>query len=138
MTKRANGRRIKTPYCYTVFEAAERLGVSVATVRQWVRDGLPIMKAKRPFLISGGELRHFLDHRTGQRRSRLAPNQLYCLACKEPRKPYGLMVDYVPQTAKTGRLVGLCEVCDAKCNRMISRAALTGFQQIFIVEMREP
>lgn len=137
MPRRVSGRHVKASRSYTILEAAERLRVSVGTVREWVRSGLPIMKAKRPYLISGTEIRHFLEQRTGKRRASLAADQLYCLACKGPRRPLGSMVDCIPQTAKTARLFGLCEVCNAPCHRIVSRASLPAFQEVFAVEMRE-
>ena len=43
----------------------------------------------------------------------------------------GVMVDCIPQTATTARLMGLCEACGGTCNRMISRAKIDHFREIF-------
>lgn len=114
-------------------EGADALGVSIGTVRGWARAGLPVMKAQRPFLILGDHLRRFLEDRRAKTKSILGPNQLYCLTCKQAQSPLGMMVDVLPQTTKTARLVGLCGVCSGTCNRMISRADLARLSAIFDV-----
>ena len=67
----------------------------------------------------------------------LKPDQLYCFTCKAGRTPMGLMVDCIPQTSKTTRLFGLCDVCGGTCNRMISRSKIDHFSEIFCVAIKE-
>lgn len=135
--KRPNPRSIRVARTYTIEEAAAALGVSIGTVRAWVKSGLRIMKSERPYLILGEALREFLRDRSAKAKVRLQPNQLYCLGCKEPRTPMGLLVDLVVQNGQTARLVGLCEVCGGTCNRMISRSAGDQFARIFEIAIRE-
>jgi len=137
MAKRPNPRAIKASRTYTVEEAAIALGVSVGTVRAWVKSGLPIMKSQRPFLILGEALRAFLDSRAKARKAPLKADQLYCLRCKAARKPMGGMVDCIPQTLKTARLFGLCEVCGGTCNRMVGTTKIDQFSRIFEVVIKE-
>ncbi len=113
------------------------LGVSVGTVRGWIRSGLPAMVTQRPFLILGCELREFLDARRSKSKAPLKPDELYCFTCKAARKPLGLMLDAHDQTMKTARLEGLCEVCGGTCNRMISRTQLGYFRSIFDVASKD-
>jgi hypothetical protein len=49
----------------------------------------------------------------------------------------GLLVDFIPQTPKTARLMGLCEVCGGTCNRMISHSKIDHFNEIFCVALKE-
>jgi len=137
MAKRPNPRAIKAARTYTIEEAALALGVSIGTIRSWVKSGLPLMNSRRPFLILGDALRTFLEDRTKGAKTRLQPDQLYCFTCKVARKPWGLAVDCIPQTPKTARLLGLCEVCGGTCNRMISRSKIDQFSQIFSVAIKE-
>ena len=58
---------------YTVDEAATALDVTTATVRNYVRRGLPIMTAQRPYLISGEALRAFLLNERERRKKPLQP-----------------------------------------------------------------
>lgn len=137
MAKRPNPRAIKAARTYTIEEAALALGVSIGTIRTWVKSGLPLMKSRRPFLILGDALRTFLEDRTNGAKTPLRPDQLYCFTCKAARKPWGLAVDCIPQTPKTARLFGLCEVCEGTCNRIISRSKIDHFSQIFCVAIKE-
>lgn len=131
MAKRPNPRAIKAARAYTLQEGADALGVTVGAVRGWIRLGLPVMKAQRPYLILGSNFRQFLDDRRSKGKVPLGPDQLYCLTCKQGQTPFGMMVDCVPQTATTARLVGLCGACGGTCNRMISRADLGRLCGIF-------
>ena len=131
MARRPTYRAVRAARTYTIEEAAMTLGVTVGTIRNWVKDGMPIMKAQRPYLILGEALRDFLQDRSKGGKVVLELSQLYCLTCKAARVPMGMMVDAIPQTATTARLMGLCEVCGGTCNRMISRSKLGAFGQIF-------
>ena len=137
MAKRPNTRSIRAARTYTIEEAAEALGVSVGTIRGWVKVGLPIMASKRPFLILGDALRRFVEQRRATLKVTLKPDQLYCLSCKAGRQPMGLMIDVLPQTTKTARLVGLCDVCGGTCNRMVSLAKLDQIRLIFDMAINE-
>ncbi len=95
------------------------------------------MKARRPFLILGDALRQFLADRATGAKVVLHPGQLYCFTCKAGREPMGQMVDCLPQSTKTARLVGLCEVCGCTCNRMISRSKIEEFGQIFELVIKD-
>lgn len=118
---------------YTIDEAADVLQISIATVRGWLKSGLPAMTTQRPFLVLGEDMRAFLQDRRANRKMSLKSNELLCMRCKTGRKPLGMMADLYLQNDKTARLVGLCEVCGGTCNRMISRAKLDQFREIFDV-----
>lgn len=137
MAKRPNPRAVKAVLTYTIPEAALALGVTCGTVRAWVKQGLPAMISQRPFLILGDDLRSFLTGRAAKGKVGLAPNQLYCFTCKSPQTPLGMMLDFRPQSATTGRLTGLCSVCGYTCNRMISCANLSRLSKIFDIVCRE-
>ncbi len=94
------------------------------------------MKSQRPFLILGDTLRSFLQERAANGKVTLQADQLYCFTCKAARTPMGLLVDCIPQTQKTARLVGLCDVCGGTCNRMIGLAQLDRISRIFDFAMR--
>lgn len=137
MAKRPSHRVLRASRCYTFEEAASALGVSMGTVRAWAKNGLPTMKAQRPYLILGEAMKDFLRTRNAKRKSALQPVELYCLSCKAPRTPMGMLVDCIPQTATTARLMGLCEVCGGTCNRMISRAKIDLFREIFALAEKD-
>ena len=137
MAKRASARSIRTARTYTIEEAALALNVSFGTVRNWVKAGLSIMNAQRPYLILGESLRDFLQDRAAGGKVKLQPGQLYCFICKVGRSPMGLMVDCLAQTPRTARLIGLCEVCGGTCNRMISVSKIIQFSAVFELERKD-
>lgn len=137
MAKRPNPRALRAARSYTIEEAATALGVTTGTVRSWVKSGLPLMKSRRPFLILGETLRDFLQHRATDAKVNLKPDQMYCLSCKAARTPMGRLVDCIPQTDRTARLMGLCEVCGSTCNRIIGKAQIYQIGRIFDVAMRD-
>ncbi|MCD1620523.1 helix-turn-helix domain-containing protein [Salipiger manganoxidans] len=137
MAKRPNPRAIRAARTYTIEEAALALNVSTGTVRSWVKAGLPLMQARRPYLILGDSLRAFLNSRASNAKVPLEQDQLYCFTCKAARVPMGLLVDCIPQTPKTARLLGLCEVCGGTCNRMVSRSQISLHSQTFHLAMKD-
>lgn len=137
MTKHRSHRALRAARSYTFEEVAIALGVSLGTVRAWAKSGLPTMKAQRPYLILGEVLRDFLEAKMAKRKAALQPTELYCLSCKAARTPIGMMVDCIPQTVTTSRLMGLCEACGGTCNRMISRAKIDHFREIFALAEKD-
>lgn len=137
MARRPNHRSIRAARTYSVEEAANLLGVTVGTIRNWTKQGLPIMRTQRPYLILGEALKDFLQGRTKGRKTTLQPSQLYCLSCKAARNPMGMMVDCILQTPRTARLMGLCDICGGACNRMISRSKIGQFSEIFALAVKD-
>ena len=131
MAKRVSASRIKKHRQYTYEEAAEALGVTPQTVRAWRGDGLSVLSEKIPHLILGYVLKEFLIQRSHNAKQPLKDDEVYCLRCKTPRKPFGMMADYVPKTPNAGRLMTLCEVCETSCSRMVRSADIPRLSQIF-------
>lgn len=131
MPKRPNPMAINKALSYTIEEAACGLRVTPATIRNYVRRGLPVMASQRPYLILGEALREFLLHERQHRKRPLRSDELFCAACGKGRKPFALLVDLVPQTSSTGLLKGLCAVCDGPSRRMIALRQLPRFAVTF-------
>ncbi|MAA75049.1 MAG: DNA-binding protein [Salinisphaeraceae bacterium] len=123
MPRRFNPNLVKINRNYTVEEVADALRAHKNTVRQWIKAGLPVCDDRRPTLILGAHLREFLAGRQKRRKRKCGADELYCVRCKEPRRPAGDMVDFEPMNASTGRLVGLCPVCSSLMNRIAGKAA---------------
>lgn len=89
MRRRPSYRAIHTHLSYTVDELARATGVCKATVRRWLKAGLPAITDMRPALIVGADVIAFLrQRRRSARRCKLG--ELFCFACREPRRPaYG-------------------------------------------------
>jgi hypothetical protein len=122
---------IKASLTYEVGEAAAALGKSTATIRNWVRGGLPIMSERKPYLILGLDLRNFLRAKEKAAKCPLKLDELYCLSCRAGRKPLGMAAVCVLNNAKTSRLCGICDHCGASASRLISNTKADAFAQIF-------
>lgn len=131
MGKRANPMAVKASLTYTIDEAAAALGKSKGTIRNWIKDGLPVMAAKKPLLISGRELRDYIRAKSKQSKISLGTDQLYCLSCRTGEKPIDMVVEVLPNNTKTDRLKGLCEACGGVASRIISKTKAQHFATIF-------
>lgn len=119
-----NPRLAKIHRNYTVEEVAGLFGVHGNTVRGWVRQGLPTSDDRRPTLILGRDLRAFLHARRAAKKRPCRPGEIYCMRCREPRRPAGDMADYESTTESLGNLIGICPECDALMYRRVNPAKL--------------
>jgi len=125
---------VKAALAYEVNEAAQALGKSPATIRNWVKDGLEIMSSRKPYLISGAAIQEYLRTKYRMAKRPLDPDQLYCPACRTGRRPSGMEVILIPMEApKIALLKGACSHCGGTSMRMISKTKAQGFAQIFAI-----
>lgn len=119
-TRHPNPRLIKIHRSYSVDEAARTLKVHKNTVRRWLKQGLPKIEGKGLTLICGPILRAFLEAKR-QRAKRPCPaGFIYCLRCREPRRPEGREVHLTCTSQTVGNLTGRCSVCGTRMNRRIN------------------
>ena len=135
MPKRVNPNLAKIHRSYSVEEAAALFGVHKNTVRNWIKNGLPLCDDRRPALILGAELRGFLQKKRQSRKRRCNLFELYCLRCRSPKRPAGNRVDFSPLSESTGRLIGLCPDCDGVMNRYASMAGLAEIRVLLDVSI---
>ena len=131
MGKRANPMAVKSALTYTIEEAAKALGKSPATIRNWIKDGLPVMAKSKPYLISGLAIREYLREKYKAAKRPLKPDELFCPLCRAGRRPFGMAVTVTEISSKTRLLQGVCETCSGKCTRMISAAKAHDFTATF-------
>src|SRR5687768_992495 len=117
--RRINPRRVKIHRNYTIAEAADTHCAHENTVRNWLEDGLPCVPG-RPTLIFGIDLVTFLERRRDAAKQKCRPAEIYCVRCRAPKEPAGLMADYEPRTCTSGNLKGLCPTCDGMIFRAVS------------------
>ena len=122
--RRPNPRLVKIHRNYTVDEAARTLGPHKNTVRAWIKQGLPTIDSRRPTLIYGLDLVRFLENRRKSNRQTCGPGQIYCVKCRAPKAPAEGMADYIPITATSGNLRGICPDCEILIHRRVSLAKL--------------
>jgi len=137
MAKRFKTRSIKANKSYQVDELADTAGVSIGTVRNWIRAGMPLLDESRPMMIMGFQALEFLMTRQTNGKRPLQVGEFYCLRCKAPRAPMGAMADYVPTSETGGRLKALCGTCECQCNRNIRGIDLPEIRKVLDVETRD-
>jgi hypothetical protein len=124
MGRRFNARRIKIHRPYTIEAIATVTGVHIHTVRSWIRKGLPTIDKRRPTLVQGRALRAFFEAARTASKKPLRTGEMYCLKCRSPKRPAGMMADYVPVSDVSGNLRGICPTCDKFIYRRVSLAKL--------------
>ena len=138
MSKRANPMAVKAALTYEISELAKVLGVTPATIRNWIKDGLPVMSSRKPHLISGAEIRDYLRAKYHATKTPLRADELFCFVCRAGRNPVDMSVTIVPNTPKTSRLKGACECCGASACRVISNTRTREFAEIFKINPSGP
>lgn len=126
MRRRPNYRAIRIHRPYTVDELARATGACKATVRRWVKQGLPATIDCKPALITGEDAVAFLKGRSkAQRRCEL--DEFYCLSCREPRRAAYGEAEISSRTSHTLNVRALCEVCTAMTHKRVSLKRLAHF-----------
>jgi hypothetical protein len=136
MARRVSARRVKIHSQYSYDQAADLLDVSVQTVRLWRRSGLQVLDSQKPHLILGFALKDFLNKRANKPERRLGRDQFLCMACNEPKRPYGGIADYQPYTDTRGRLEVLCETCQGLCGKFATPKLCAELAPILIITTR--
>ncbi len=137
MARRFTVQYIKANKPYRVYELADVAGVTIATVRNWIKAGMQCLDNIRPTIIMGFHALDFLTARKAKARRPLALGEFYCFRCKGPRAALGAMADYEPTSDKGGRLKALCSVCACQCNLNISASDLLEIRKILDVAIRD-
>lgn len=119
MAGRYSVQRVKAHRNYTVTELADAMRVTAGTIRNWVKDGLPILTDKRPFLILGCDVKAFLARRVEDRRRPLGRGQVYCMSCRDARTPEPGLVELRKGQGKRMHAKALCSECGSNCCRVI-------------------
>lgn len=120
-----NPQRAKIHRNYDVAETARLCRVHRNTVRQWIKQGLPVCDDRRPLIVLGSDLRAFLQTKRTRNKCPCGPGRLYCVRCRTPKVPAGNMADYLPSTSTGGMLAAICPDCGSMMYRRVSLAKLT-------------
>ena len=135
--KRVNPNAVKLHYSYSVSELARCCGVHKNTIGNWQVEGLKPIDDARPALFQGAAVRSFLRQRNASRKCPSAPGMLYCLRCRQSRRPALGMVEYVSLRPASGNLRALCECCEATMNRSVRMADLAKVMPHYVVQMAQ-
>lgn len=126
MKRNHNLRILKAKKSYSTQELADALGVHVQTVRSWRKDNLkPIDDSTHYSLYLGSQVQSYLKTQMESRRTKLAPEEFYCLGCHT--KTTSLQISIVSQNKLIGknqdsvRLQGTCVKCGKTVNKFDTR-----------------
>jgi len=136
MPKRASWRLVKQHRSYQVDEVARLLSFSKGTVRRWIKNGLPIIGLKKPYLITGADLVAFLKAKsnTGQK---CQLNECWCFTCRRPQKIAFGEVEITVSNSKIGMLQALCSTCSGLMFKRVSMAKIKEITAILSVTIKQ-
>jgi hypothetical protein len=121
-------RRVKTLRSYSVNDIVALYGVHPHTVRLWPKSELAATDDRRPTLVRGLELHHFVRAKRMARKRPCLPGTLYCVKYREPRHPALNMAELRKLSATTGDLQGFCPACESMMHRRVSLARLVAIR----------
>jgi hypothetical protein len=133
-----NTRLIRHGLSYTVQDVADLYKVHKNAVRRWIKDGLPVIDGKKPFLIHWQALKTYLDEKQRGRKRKCRPDEFYCCKCRAPRKAWENVADIVIKNEKTLTVSGLCAACETPVRRLGSVPRLAEYRKIFSIHMVRP
>jgi hypothetical protein len=125
--RRPHRRAIRIHRSYTVDELAHTTGVCKATVRRWLKRGLPAITDMKPALITGEDAVAFLQGRS-RPKQRCQLDEFYCFSCREPRWAAFGEAEIASQTAYTLNFRALCAVCAATVHKRVSLKRMGQFR----------
>lgn len=121
MPRSARINAIKSFHCYTIHEAVDVTGVSARTIGTWIKEGLPVMRDQRPFLIRGDDLRNFIRKRREARKTETALHQFYCLGCRDTRDAEDGFAECLIDGNRV-TLRAFCDMCGNVVNKPIAKS----------------
>ena len=123
-----NPRLAKIHRSYSVDEIARLFTVHKNTVRSWLKLGLRAIDGLRPTVVRGEEIKRFLTKRRSRARQACGPGRIFCLPCRAPKVPAGLMAECVVDSDAAGTLQGICPDCDRMIYRRVNPTKLAAFR----------
>ncbi len=124
-------RRIRTSKTYTLRKIATTLDRDIATIRSWVKNGLPLLSDQTPALVLGIELKAWLQQAWSLKKSKCQPDELFCFKCRKPRKTKAGSVHIARRNEKIVSVKGRCAVCNTRMNQARSLSNLAELQLLF-------
>ena len=122
MKRNYNTRKIKGNWSYSIDELASLFGVHPATVRDWIKKGLPTIDKQRPFLMHGPATRQWLENRQKARSWPREYGKLPCFTCKSQRKIIFGSFQILSSNTRKIKIQGQCVTCKRPIGRGDTKA----------------
>jgi hypothetical protein len=129
-----NTRLIKQNYCYALDEIARLFSIHISSVRNWIKEGLPLIDRSRPYMAHGSELTSFIKQRQAKRKQPCKKNEFYCLKCRAPRESKNNKASIHIQSKTKLQLKGKCSVCSTTMYRAGSVKNITEYSKSFVIQ----
>ena len=106
--------KIRTTQVYTVADFAQELDRRKETVLRWIKDGMPILDGRKPYLIDGAEAKAWLKEKWQKRKSSCCLDEIYCAPCHSKKHPASDSVTFSQRPCGTFKVEGDCPDCGAR------------------------
>ncbi|MBO6540322.1 MAG: hypothetical protein JJ969_13115 [Rhizobiaceae bacterium] len=113
-------RRIRPSQTYSIAELADAIGRNPATVRSWLRQGMPTIDGLKPRVIDGAIAKAWLRRRWANRKTPTGPDEAHCLRCRKSRRFAEGSQSLKQTTTKVLTIAGRCAVCGCRMNKFAS------------------
>ncbi|MFC2952290.1 helix-turn-helix domain-containing protein [Marinicaulis aureus] len=131
--RKPNWRGIRKHRPYRVDEAARTLGVCKATVRRWIKQGLPTIDNQKPMMVLGRNLIEFHEKRK-RAKAPCGLGEFFCFRCRQPKPAAFGEAEIVSATAKTVNLRALCATCSTIMHKRVSLRKLASLAAILTIQ----
>jgi len=132
-----NPRLLKIHRCYTVEQLAAALKLHKNTIRRWAKDGLRSIDDRRPTMFRGMDAADFLRSRRQAGKRPCRPGEIYCLKCRGPKIPAGLIADLIVKSATVGCLEAICPACGRMLYRRVNPARIDAVRGNLEITVRQ-
>lgn len=132
--RKYNPRRARIGQSYTVQDVAELYGLHKNAVFNWIKDGLPTIDQRLPYLIHGGELAEYLRKKQASRKQQCSPDEFFCFKCRIPRKAWENLADIQIRNESKLALSAVCYVCGTAMHRAGSVKKLSEYKKTFSIQ----
>lgn len=112
-------QRIRYWYCYDIEEICslyKDCELHPQTVRQWIKNGLPVIDSGKPALVYGSRLTQYLGKLNQSHKCKTAFYEMFCMKCKDAKTPSQRRIT-LHQDNKSVKAKGRCPVCKTIMNK---------------------
>lgn len=134
--------KIQNNKIYKMQELAKLLKVCVASVWNWVKEGLPVLnKDSKPWYFEGHAVKKYLDERRKSQRVKMQIHEIFCVKCRKPviveaRSITLYSLGYIDKDSycRSIKIVGKCVYCETTVSRFSTDDLLYDFLDYYMIK----
>lgn len=132
-----SARKAKGSWIYTIKDVRRLYGVSRNTPLNWIKQGLRPIDDQKPIAFRGDELNRFHRQRwEDARRPPPGPGELFCVACRRPKRPRDNRVEFIMSRSGAGQITGICPDCGNTAALLVTQRTAAPFFEKYQVNTR--